>query len=125
MRNKLFRLAASTIVAGVMAGVVVTAMPQQALAAGASEHFESFSAGPLNGQGGWKFSGPHDVAIANTADFGVVGMGSKALRISNASTSDAFDDWAWSQELVDDAGELGADGGSYSSGNRQPHFEAN
>ena len=33
MRNKLFRLATSTIVAGVMASIVLSAMPQQAMAA--------------------------------------------------------------------------------------------
>ena len=33
MRNKLFRLATSTIVAGVMAGIVLNAMPQAAMAA--------------------------------------------------------------------------------------------
>ena len=41
MRNKLFRLAASTIVAGVMASIVVTAMPQAAMADSITEDFSA------------------------------------------------------------------------------------
>ena len=47
MRNKLFRLAASTIVAGVMASIVLTAMPQAAIAArAATEDFTGWTPGP-------------------------------------------------------------------------------
>ena len=48
MRSKLIRLAASTIVAGVMAGIVVTAMPQAALAEGRAEVFKASPAPQAN-----------------------------------------------------------------------------
>ena len=127
MRNKLFRLATSTIVAGVMASIVLNAMPQAAMAAVLPENpetFESFDVGSPDSQSNWQFSGPHDVAIDDPTTFGVIGMGSRALRILNASTSDAFNDWAWSESLTDDAGEVGAVSNGFSGGDRQPHFEA-
>jgi hypothetical protein len=106
MRNKLFRLASSTIVAGVMAGIVLNAMPQQAIAAEVTgtEGFGTFAAentltssNPgLGGPNGWSYTpdqGVRDVAIVDD------GSGDKSLRISNAYTDNSFGNWLFSQRL--------------------------
>ncbi len=90
----------------------------------APQDFEGFTLGSPDGQSGWQFTGAYDAAIADPGDFGVSGMGERAFRISNASTSGSFGDWVFSQSLVNDAGEAGADGGVYTGGVREGHFEA-
>lgn len=89
-----------------------------------SEDFETFNLGSPNGQNGWQFTGPYDVAIADPTAFGVTGMGTRAFRISNATTSGSFSDWAFSEDLQNDAGEPGAAGDGYTGGVRQDRFDA-
>ena len=72
MRNKLIRLAASTIVAGVMASIVLNAMPQAAIAATtATEDFDGLAAGhPAARQdNGWTYTGggaTYDIGMFST-----------------------------------------------------------
>ena len=109
-------LIASAIVSGGTTAAVADTLVQD---------FESFTVGSPDGQQGWQFTGPYDVAIADPTSFGVTGMGSRALRISNASTSGSFGDWAFSEDLGTPAGEPSSDGGGMTgSGTPQPRFVA-
>lgn len=58
-------------------------------------NFESgYTAGNINGQNGWTKAGAYDAEVANVADFSAASgyrFGTKALRISDAITSGAFD----------------------------------
>ena len=89
--------------------------------------FEGYSVGNINAQNGWQKTGPYDVEIENVADFAAAsgyGFGTKALRLSNSTTSGSFGDQTFSPALLNDAGETGAsDGGGLSSGVHQSHFE--
>lgn len=105
MRNKLINLAGSTILATAMASIVLTAMPQAAIAAPTTEDFETFAAGtPLVDHNGWTFTGAgnYDVGIDAT------GITGQSARISNAIMSGSFSDWLFSPELSEPATELGA-----------------
>lgn len=73
--------------------------------------FESYAIGDIDGQQGWSKTGPYDVKVEQTDRFGF-GFG-KALRISNAVTTGAFGDQAFSPGLTDPAGETA-----------RKHFEA-
>jgi len=120
--------AAPAIIATVAAALALVGAPA-ANADSYTTNFESFSSGSVSGQDGWQFTGPYDAAIADTSGFALspgvlAAMGTKAFRISNASTSGSFGDWVFSRSLANDAGEASADGGGYSGGTRQSHFEA-
>ena len=97
MRNKLFRLAASSVVAVLMASIVVNAMPQAAIAATATEGFAApWTAGtPLVAQNDWGYTG------GGNYDVGVVGSGidGQSVRISNAVMSGSFGDWLFSPAI--------------------------
>ena len=98
MRKSLIKLATSTIVAVVMASIVVNAMPQAALAAPtATEEFNApwASGTPLVAQNGWGYTG------GNLYDVGVVGSGidGQSVRISNAVMSGSFGDWLFSPAI--------------------------
>ena len=85
-----------------------------------------YTLGNINGQNGWTKAGAYDAEVANVADFSAAsgyGFGTKALRISDAVTSGAFDQ-TFSPSLVNESGETGADSGGASGGTRQSHFEA-
>src|SRR6476620_4083756 len=106
-------------------GLLTLATVTPASADSFTQDFEGFNLGSPN-QNNWQFSGPYDAAIADPTAFGVAGMGNRAFRISNASTSGSFSDWVFSQQLKNAAGESGSDGGGYTdpTGTLQPHFEA-
>lgn len=88
-----------------------------------STTFEAFSTGSVNGQDGWKMTGAHDQEVVSgglPASFGT-----KALRISDATTSPGFDDWVFAKPVVNAAGDSDAIVTSpITIGDRQTHFEA-
>ena len=73
------------------------------------ESAQGYVTGNINGQQGWSKTGPYDVEVVNTDRFGF----GQALQISNAVTSGAFGDQAFSPGLTEPAGER-----------RCKHFEA-
>jgi CheY-like chemotaxis protein len=91
--------------------------------------FEAFAPGDLNGQDGWSsghgssFCPVYDVAVVPYT-YGYPSFGSQSLRISNAITCGSYNDQTFSASLANEAGETSADTSSYSSGSRQPYFEA-
>ena len=108
MRNKLFRLASSTIVAGVMASIVLNAMPQAAMADPAGDDFTSWTAeNPLTDAQaeakGWSYNyeGARDVAIV------AEGIDGNSLRMSNASMDRSFGNWLFSEPVTTPATETG------------------
>jgi hypothetical protein len=90
-------------------------------------NFESgYTAADINGQNGWSKTGSYDAAVANVAGFPAAsgyGFGTKALRISDATTSGSFSDQTFSPGLANEAGETAADSGGPAIGTRQKHFE--
>jgi len=93
-----------------------------------SVDFESYALGSINGQDGWTSLGSdgsgcaiYDHAVDTS--FGVVGFGTKSLRISNAITSGCFGDQTFAKPLSDSVGETVSTAGSYSAGTKQTHFE--
>ncbi|MBP6213422.1 MAG: right-handed parallel beta-helix repeat-containing protein, partial [Pyrinomonadaceae bacterium] len=86
--------------------------------------FESpgYTLGNINGQNGWMKTGPYDVAVSPSG--GTAGFGLQSFRISNASTSGSFGDWAISPSNANEAGEAGAANGGLSGGTRKNYFEA-
>jgi hypothetical protein len=89
-------------------------------------NFESYTAGDIDGQNGWTKTGPYDVAVANVSGFPAAsgyGFGTKALRISDATTSGSFSDQTFSPGLANEAGETAASSGGPAVGTRQRHFE--
>ncbi|MBK9214364.1 MAG: carboxypeptidase regulatory-like domain-containing protein [Chloracidobacterium sp.] len=105
----------------VAAFVVITAM---VAAAQTSINFEAptYTLGNPNGQDGWVFTGPYDVAVSSS--LGTAGFGAQSFRISNASTSGGFGDWAFSKSIFNEAGEAGADNAALSGGVRMSRFVA-
>src|ERR1051326_4487506 len=96
-----------------VAALVMLGSAAPASADSVTQDFEGFNVGSPNGQQGWQFSWPYDASIVDPTGFGVAGMGTRAFRISNATTSGSFSDWVYSQQLKDFAGETGSDGGGY------------
>jgi Cadherin-like beta sandwich domain len=121
-------LLALLFVAG-LAGARLSAN-QSALGAGATgTDFELFTAGSVNGQGGW--TSGHGSSFCPVYDEGVVAntygyptFGAQSLRISNAIACGSYNDQTFSPSLTDEAGETSASTGTYSGGTRQPYFEA-
>lgn len=91
------RLAATALVVALVAS---TGKP----AAAAITTFDSFTVGSVNGQGGWRSTGPFDHAVVD------LGGGNKALRISNAVTAGSFGDMTFSAPSGTPSGEFGAVG---------------
>ncbi len=60
--------------------------------------FDGFDTGTVNGQHGWKATGPYDQAVEDVE-------GAKALRISNAVTSGSLGDMPYSAPVLIAAGE--------------------
>jgi parallel beta-helix repeat protein len=113
----------SLIFVSMMAATLSLGAPSQSVSADSSTiDFEGYTLGNPNGQDGWVFTGPYDVAIANNTS-GAASLGAKSLRISNALTSGSFGDWVFSKPLVDEAGESSAANDGLSGGTRQPYFE--
>jgi len=123
MTKKISSLAATT---GIIAAALITAALVfsygLARADSTTTDFEAFTLGTVNGQDGWIMTGPYDVAIDSSN--GTAGFGAKSFRISDATTSGSFGDWAFSKSLTDEAGEIAAQNGGLSGGSRQTHFEA-
>ena len=70
-----------------------------------------YTLGDIDGQNGWSKTGDYDVEVADVGTFEAAdgyGFGTKALRASNATTSNGFGDHTFSPGLADDAGEGGA-----------------
>ena len=96
-----------------------------------SINFEApqYTTGTIDGQNGWAgtLGGPINPAIdqavvANT--YGYTSFAGQSWRMSNAYTDGAFGDWPFSPSLANEAGESQAqNGGLYSGGVRQKHFE--
>lgn len=63
--------------------------------------FDSYNIGDINDQHGWSKTGPYDVNVVDATRFNF----GKALQISNAVTSGAFGDQAFSPGLTQPAGE--------------------
>ena len=66
--------------------------------------FETFATGTVNGQNGWRATGPYDQEIVPNY-FGQPTFGCKALRISDATTSVFIYDQTFSAPTADEAGE--------------------
>ena len=81
----------------------------------------SFAPGDVNGQNGWKKTGPFDVAIQTNAG-APAAFGVQSLRISNANTSGTFGDQTFSAPLANEAGESFAAGLGETGGTRQTRF---
>lgn len=75
--------------------------------------FDDFTLGSVNGQNGWKSTGPYDQEVVNNT-YGYASLGCKSLRISNAATSGSFGDHTFSAEAAEAAGETAVN----------DHFEA-
>ena len=60
--------------------------------------FDGFNPGTVNGQDGWKVTGPYDQAVVGVP-------GDRALRISNAITAGSFGDMTFSKRVTKAASE--------------------
>jgi hypothetical protein len=67
-------------------------------AAASADSFDTFDTGSVDGQFGWKATGPYDQQVVNVE-------GDKKLRISNAVTSGSFADMPYSAPVEKPAGE--------------------
>ena len=87
----------------------------------------AYSVGDINGQHGWKKTGPYDVAVAPLSSFPAAAgyrFGKQALRSSDAFVSGSFGDQTFSPGLANEAGESSAFNAGLSSGPRQTDFAA-
>ena len=88
-----------------------------------------YHTGTIDGQDGWAGSGGIpinpliDEAIVTNGASAPNSFGTQSWRFSNAYADGAFGTWPFSPSLADEAGETAAQGGIYSSGPRQSHFE--
>lgn len=74
--------------------------------------FETYTIGDIDGQNGWKKTGPYDVTVADVSSFAAAsgyGFGTKSLRLSDATTSGSFGDQTFSPGLQYPAGESAAE----------------
>src|SRR6266436_6740765 len=120
-----FSLAALALVTGVMGAMIARADSRTIT-------FEDppYIPGSINGQDGWAGtlgvpSNPliDQEVVPNT--YGYTSFAFQSWRISNAYTDGAFGDWPFSPSLANEAGEtMAQNGGLYSGGTRQNHFEA-
>jgi hypothetical protein len=114
-------LLAATAAALVLAAVGVTNASASTTSSGG---FESFGTGDVDGQHGWTKTGAYDVAVVDPEDHDVTDMGTRALRLSNATVSGSFGDQTFSAPLADEAGETLATSDGMSGGTRQSAFTA-
>jgi|GEM_PF-2690321 len=84
--------------------------------------FDTFNNGSINGQGGWKVTGSFDQAIVDNAT-GPASFGLKAFRLSNAVTSDSFEDQVFAAPLATSVGEDAATTKAFTETVRDNHFE--
>jgi hypothetical protein len=112
---------AATAAALVLAAVGVTNASASTTSSGG---FESFGTGDVDGQHGWTKTGAYDVAVVDPEDHDVTDMGTRALRLSNATVSGSFGDQTFSAPLADEAGETLATSDGMSGGTRQSAFTA-
>ena len=89
-----------------------------------SVNFESpdYAPGNINGQDGWKKTGPYDVEVVDNSAYGYTTLGSQSLRISNYITSGSFGDQTFAKPLNDAVGEADATNGSFSPGYLQRYY---
>lgn len=114
----------------IAAAVIVLLNPGSVRADNFLINFETYATGSVNGQDGWSSTGAagagcalYDHAISGNTT-GIVALGAKSLRISNAVTSGCFSDQTFSRSLANEAGESSAESNGLSGGTRQRHFEA-
>jgi len=88
------------LIPGMAAVALSLALAGSAQADSTTTTFDGFNTGSVNGQDGWKATGPYDQEVVDVA-------GGKALRISNATTSGSFGDMPYSKP-VEPAGESAA-----------------
>src|SRR5579872_2155121 len=75
------------------------------------EPSQGYAPGDINGQQGWKKTGPYDAKVATIAAFPAAsgyGFQTQALRLSDAVTSGSFGDQTFSPGLSSPAGEFPA-----------------
>jgi hypothetical protein len=110
--------------------IALFAVPGLASADSRTITFESptYHVGTIDGQEGWAGSG--GLPILPTIDQAVVAntgapasFGGQSWRFSDAWTDGQFGLWPFSPSLTNEAGETSADGGIYSGGVRQSHYE--
>ena len=89
----------------------------------------TYTIGNINAQDSWSALGSagsgcavYDEGVA--ASGGVTGFGAQSFRISNAVTSGCFSDQAFAHPVVNQAGETGANNGTFPTGTLQTHFES-
>lgn len=103
-------------------GLVLVPITAQA-ASTVTTDFENFTIGSVNGQYGWSSTGPNDQGVVNNTT-GIAKLGTKALRVSNATANSGFSDQIFHIGTADAAGEIEAAASIHSTGTRQSHFEA-
>ncbi|HVW67159.1 MAG TPA: LamG domain-containing protein, partial [Candidatus Peribacteraceae bacterium] len=84
--------------------VAEAVVPPSTPSCSTSSSFDSFTDGSVNGQGGWKSTGPFDQAVVDNT-YGYSSFGCKSLRISNAVTSGGFGNQTFAAPTADTAGE--------------------
>lgn len=100
-------------------------LPASSLASSAATDFESgFTIGSVNGQDGWRSTGPFDQAVVANGAGAPASFGHRSLRISNAVTSSSFGDQTFAAPLTADAaGEPGASFGAAPVVPLRPYLE--
>jgi hypothetical protein len=93
----------------------------------------AYTPGSIDGQQGWGGTDPGtgpapilpaiDQAIVANGATAPASFGSQSWRFSNAWEDGQFGLWPFSPSLTNEAGEFAAEGGTYSGGTRQTHFE--
>ena len=88
-----------------------------------TSNFEAptFTVGNINGQDGWKKTGPYDAEVQANGT-APAAFGGQSLRISNEITGGSFGDQTISRPLTDEAGEAFAAGLGETGGSRQTRF---
>jgi hypothetical protein len=83
--------------------------------------FDTFTNGSVNGQGGWKVTGPYDQEVVPNT-FGYASFGCKTLQISDATTSVFIFNQIFSSSTLN-TGELSALNDQGATGTPRNHFE--
>lgn len=97
-------------------------VPMVASADSVSFNFESgYATTSVDGQNGWNSTGGFDQSVVDNT-YGFASFGNETFRISNATTTDNFDDQTFTAPLVDSVGEATSTSGAFSAGTKQNHF---
>jgi len=82
----------------------------------------TYTIGNINGQDGWKKTGPFDQVVDSSS--GTAGFGLQSVRISNAVVSGSFGDQLFTKPVANEVGEASANNAGLSGGSRRTHFES-